>query len=210
MRCLKSFCILFVMALLLCSPVSASYEISSDTDLIGSGEDVAYQIYTDSVTVISSGEEEDEGFPTLYASGSGFDIVIGNEPPSDPLFYGSGYITGESEELGTITLYFPISYQDGYWGLDSNGYLYNVTSSSLSGYLSGVYNNSVSAPAFSYPRYRNSSSSSWEYVDLHITPLNSNMEIATQVAPLYTIDDFVPYLVVLFGGVLVLCFMKRW
>lgn len=208
MRCLKSFCILFAMALLLCSPVSASYEISSDTELIMSGEEVAYQIYTDSVTVISSGTEEEAGFPTLYASGSGLDIVIGDEPPANPLFYGSGWITGVSQELGTVTLYFPISYQEGYWGLDANGYLYNVSSSSLSGYLSGVYNNSVSAPAFAYPRYREGSN--YNYTDLHIRPTNSNMEIAMQVAPLYTIDDFVPYLVILFGGVLFLCFMKRW
>lgn len=209
MRCLKVCCIFSVMLLILSSPAFASYDVSSDTVYVPFEEGVSYNIFTDSVTVVNEGEEEEEGFPTLYAAGSGLDIVIGNDPPADPLFYGSGWITGTDTALGEITLYFPISYREGYWGLDANGYLYNVSSSSLSGYLADVYNNSVSAPAFSYPRYRESSGSSYNYIDLRFTPSDSNMQIATEVAPLYTMDDFMPYIVVFLGGVLILCFMKR-
>lgn len=136
-------------------------------------------------------------------------LVIGDEPPSDPLFYGSGWITGTDSELGTVTLYFPANYKTGYWGIDRNGYLYNVTSSTLSGYLDGVYNNSVSASAFSYPRYRLGSSSSYNYETLYLIPENSNMEIAVSNMPKYDIQSFEPYILLFIGGVLVLCYMKR-
>lgn len=155
---------------------------------------------------------EDEQSFSLYASPpgvSGTVPVIGDEPPSDLLFNGAGWITGYDSNLGEVTLYFPISYQSGYWGVDSNGYLYNVSSSSMSGYLDGVYNNSISAPGFSYPRYREYSGSGYQYVNLHLTPSNSNMQIATGNTPLYSAADYLPYIVLLMGGVLLLCFMKR-
>lgn len=153
---------------------------------------------------------EDAAYPMQAAAASAPDLVIGDTPPEHPLFYGSGWITGTSRELGRITIYWPITYQDGYWGLDSNGYLYNVSAASLSGYLDGVYNNSASAPAFSYPRYRSSSGSSYTYVDLHIVPEHSNMSIATAMTPKYSPSDFLPYVIVLGLGVIVVCFMKRW
>lgn len=155
---------------------------------------------------------EDEQSFALYSSGSGVSDsvpVIGDEPPANLLFNGAGWITGHDSKLGEVTLYFPISYQSGYWGVDSNGYLYNVSSSSMSGYLDGVYNNSVSASGFSYPRYRVYSGSSYQYVNLYLTPSNSNMEIATGNTPLYSVSDYLPYIVLLMGGVLLLCFMKR-
>lgn len=151
--------------------------------------------------------EEESSYDAVRSGTYSIDIVIGDEPPSDPPFYGSGYVTGTSSTLGTVTLYFPIDYKAGTFGVDSNGYLFNVTSSSLSGYLAGVYNNSVSAPAFSYPRYRESSS--YDYTTLYITPTDSNMEIATSNAPKYSVIELIPYLaVVLLGGVF-LCCMRR-
>lgn len=136
-------------------------------------------------------------------------LVIGDEPPSSPLFYGSGWITGTDPNLGTVTLYFPANYKTGYWGTDRNGYLYNISSSSLSGYLEGVYNNSISASAFSYPRYRLGSSSSYNYENLYLIPENSNMEIAVANTPKYDIRAYEPYILLFIGGVLVLCYMKR-
>lgn len=151
--------------------------------------------------------EEDDVYPSLYASSAPV-LVIGDTPPSDSPFYGSGWVTGHSSTLGTVTLYFPINYSSGHWGVDSDGYLFNVTSSSMSGYLHGVYNNSASAPAFSYPRYRSSSSSS-SYVNLYLKPTDSNMEIATAHSPKYSVDDIVPYVSITLLGVVILCFMKR-
>lgn len=127
-------------------------------------------------------------------------LVIGDEPPSNPLFYGSGWVTGYDSNLGEVTIYLPIDTKSGHWGVDSNGYLYNVTSGSISGYLSGVYNNSVSASGFSYPRYRDSGSSSYSY--LYLTPENSNLDIATTNVPRVTLEDVWLYiLIVLVLGV---------
>lgn len=133
--------------------------------------------------------------------------VIGDDPPTSSPFYGSGWVTGSDSNLGIITLYFPRNYCSDTWGVDSNGYLFNVTSSSVGGYYSGAYNNSISAPSFSYPRYR--SSNDYDYIDIHLVPLNSNMDIYTSHRPRKTMDDLLPYIsILLIGGVLVCC-MRR-
>lgn len=177
---------------------------------VGSSEASLSSLYDEEnplpVVIVS---EDYEGYSVESYSDSVPDIVIGDEPPAEPLFYGSAWVTGIDSNLGRITIYWPISYQSGYFGIDSNGYLFNVSSSSLSGYLSGVYNNSVSASAFSYPRYREYSGSSYSYVDLHLIPENSNMEIATSNTPKYGPEDFVPYILVFMLGVVIVCFMKR-
>lgn len=151
---------------------------------------------------------EDEESYSVRSGRAGIPVlVIGDEPPSNPLFYGSGWVSGRDSILGDITIYFPIDTQTGHWGVDANGYLYNITSSSISGYLSGVYNNSVSASGFNYPRYRTSSSSS--YTTLYLTPENSNMEIAAELIPRVPTVQLLPYLIIfLLGGVLICC-MKR-
>lgn len=156
------------------------------------------------VTVVDADAEYD----VAAFSGDAPALVIGDIPPDDPLFYGSAWVTGHDSTLGTVTLYFPLSAKKDTFGVDSNGYLFNIDSSSVSGYLAGVYNNSVSASGFSYPRYRVSSSSS-TYTYLYLTPTESNMEIMTSMEPRQTIDDFVPYILVFMLGVVIVCFMKR-
>lgn len=136
--------------------------------------------------------------------------VIGTDAPSNPAFYGSCWVTGYDSNLGNVTIYFPLSAKEDVWGLDPNGYLYNITSSSVSGYLSGVYNNSVSASGFSYPRYREGSGAGYSYIDLHLIPSDSNMEIATAMEPAQTASQLFPYIYIGLLGVIVVCFMKRW
>lgn len=136
--------------------------------------------------------------------------VIGTDAPFNPAFYGSCWVTGTDSNLGEVTIYFPLSVKENVWGVDPNGYLYNISSSSVSGYLSGVYNNAVSASGFSYPRYRESSGSSYSYVDLHLIPSDSNMEIATVMEPARNAAQLLPYIYVGLLGVIVVCFMKRW
>lgn len=216
MKWSKLFCILFGICVVSCSLCITSFAVySSDEAVLESTGTTIYVIQQDDYTfsvlddVAELAAEEEPGLFVLSGSRSST-VEIGDIPPSDPLFYGSGWITGIDAELGRVTLYFPISYQSGYWGTDRNGYLYNVSSSSMSGYLSGVYNNSVSAPAFSYPRYRVYSGNSYQYVDLYLIPENSNMEIATELTSKYSVSDFLPYVVILGLGVMIVCFTKRW
>lgn len=146
-------------------------------------------------------------YPVISYSAPTTVEVIGDDPPTTSPFYGSGWITGSDSNLGIITLYFPRNYCSDTWGVDSNGYLFNVTSSSVGGYYSGAYNNSISAPSFSYPRYR--SSNNYDYIDIHLIPLDSNMDIYTSHRPRKSIDDLLPYVsILLIGGVLVCC-MRR-
>lgn len=212
MKCLKVFCMCFVLCLICVCPSYALEEVSSedyeftdkDIDLM---EDV-YDIgpYSDESPFPVMIVDSDQSYPSLYASTAPA-LVIGDTPPNNSPFYGSGWITGHSSTLGTVTLYFPIDYSHGHWGVDSDGYLFNVTSSSMSGYLNGVRNNSVSAPAFSYPRYRPSSSS--DYVTLYLKPTDSNMDIGTSHQPKFSVDDILPYVMITCLGVVILCFMKR-
>lgn len=146
-------------------------------------------------------------YPVISYSASTIVGVIGDDLPTSSPFYGSGWVTGSDSKLGIITLYFPRDYCADTWGVDSNGYLFNVTSSSVGGYYSGSYNNSISAPSFSYPRYRSSRGS--DYIDIHLVPLDSNMDIYTSHRPRKTMDDLLPYVsILLIGGVLVCC-MRR-
>lgn len=146
-------------------------------------------------------------YPVISYSAPTTVEVIGDDPPTTSPFYGSGWVTGQDSNLGIITLYFPRNYCSDTWGVDSNGYLFNVTASSIGGYYSGAYNNSISAPSFSYPRYR--TNNSYDYVDIHLIPLDSNMDIYTSHRPRKTIDDLLPYVsILLIGGVLVCC-MRR-
>ena len=61
----------------------------------------------------------------------------------------------------------------------------------------------------SLPGYRLNSGSSWDYYDLHLIPTDSNMRIATSMSDYIPVSVFLPYLLILFGGVVILCFMKR-
>lgn len=135
-------------------------------------------------------------------------VDVVDSPPDSPLFYGSGYITGITSNGSTVTLYFPINYKEGYFGTDSNGYLFNVSSTSISGYFDSAYNNSVSISGFSYPRYR-TSSQNYDYTTLYIRPTASNMQIATKTAPVVSVKDILPYVSILLLGVIFLCCMRK-
>lgn len=198
---------------------AASSAVSSSESSIESGFDegvsdddsvseASYSVYDSDNPLPVIVVDEEPSYSVLAGSGDSAVVSIGDTPPDTLLFNGAGWITGTDSNLGRVTLYFPINYKSGYWGVDSNGYLYNVSSSSISGYLNAVYNNSVSASGFSYPRYR-TGSSGYDYITLQLVPEESNMQIATGNTPLYTFDDFYPYLLFFIGGVLFLCFMKR-
>lgn len=183
------------------APDDLEYSASDTEDLVVPEEPVGPQ----EVIVVDPAEIAE--YPAISYSASTIVGVIGDDPPTSSPFYGSGWVTGSDSNLGIITLYFPRNYCSDTWGVDSNGYLFNVTSSSVGGYYSGSYNNSISASSFSYPRYRPSRGS--DYIDIHLIPLDSNMDIYTSHRPRKTMDDLLPYVsILLIGGVLVCC-MRR-
>lgn len=136
-----------------------------------------------------------------------------DEPPADPPFYGGVYITGVTRELGSITVYIPVSYRSGYLGLTSSGNLCNVSSSSISGVL---YRGSVEydfrLSSWSEPQYRVQDSGSYQYEDLTFTSITaSNAEISDSFPPLVSagsVLSLVPF--IFLGGILLCLFMKRF
>lgn len=136
-----------------------------------------------------------------------------DEPPANPPFYGGVYITGVTRELGSITVYIPVSYRSGYLGLTSSGNLCNVSSSSISGVL---YRGSVEYDfrlySWSEPQYRVQDSGYYQYEDLTFTIITaSNAEISDSFPPLVSADSVLSLVPLIFLGVIVLClFMKRF
>lgn len=130
---------------------------------------------------------------------------IGTSAPDPLLFNGSVWISGVDDVLGDITVYFPVESKNA-WGLDSSGHLVYVGNTSMSGYLGGVYNNSVTASGFSRPRYRLSNSYDFSYLSL--IPHDSNAPIAIADAPRVGLSDAIPLFIAACLGVVVL-FMSR-
>lgn len=189
------------------SPDSVPPDMDAPSELVDGEEVVVEPDSSEPQTVIVLDPAEIAEYPAITYAAPTIAEVIGDDPPTTSPFYGSGWVTGSDSNLGIITLYFPRNYCTDTWGIDSNGYLFNVTSASVGGYYSGAYNNSISAPSFSYPRYR--SSNNYDYIDIHLVPLNSNMDIYTTNRPRKTMDDLLPYVtILLIGGVLVCC-MRR-
>lgn len=186
---------------------SVSDNLDAPPELVEVEEVVVEPDPSEPQTVIVLDPAEIAEYPVVAAAPPVDGQVIDDEPPTTSPFYGSGWVTGRDANLGIITLYFPRNYCVDTWGVDSNGYLFNVTSSSVGGYYSGAYNNSVSASSFSYPRYR--TSASYDYVDIHLVPISSNMDIYTTNRPKKTVDDLLPYVSILLLGGLLVCSMRR-
>ena len=135
-----------------------------------------------------------------------------DSPPSNPPFTGSCYLTGDTREFGTVTVYLPVSYRSGYLSFNGDN-LFNVTNSSVSGVLyDGGTEYDFRISSWSEPQYRVQDSGYYQYEDLTFTSIDySNMEIAESFPPLVSYDDVLPYLPIALLGVIVLClFMKRF
>ena len=125
-------------------------------------------------------------------------------------YIGSGWFIGTVSGLGEVYLYVPVSTR-GVWGTTSNGYLCNIGGSSVSGVLftSSGTQYSFNAPAFSLPRYRLFSSSSYnDWNDLRLTVSSSNMQVATEFPPAVPVSDAIPFVIVGLLGVMVCCLMR--
>ena len=190
------------------SGASVSDPVSSENEVITDGDSSSLLTSSSNSPLPVTVVEPDAVYSSVSPASDVAPVDIVDSPPNNPPFYGSGYITGTTSNGSTVTLYFPINYKEGYFGTDSNGYLFNVASNSISGYFEEAYNNSVSVSGFSYPRYR-TSSQNYDYTTLYIRPTASNMQIATETAPVVSVNDILPYVSILLLGVIFLCCMRK-
>lgn len=189
--------------------------VSADSDALSSADDGgvvdgsgSFALYDTAIPVPVTLVDDDTAYSDITSRASNSPVDIVDDPPVNPPFYGSGYITGTTTSGTTVTLYFPVNYKEGYFGVDSNGYLFNVSSTSITGYCADYYNNSVSVSGFSYPRYR-TSSTNYDYTTLYIRPTASNMSIATDNATRVSVTSLLPYVSILLLGVIYLCCLRR-
>lgn len=167
-----------------------------------------------SVIVPVSAEPVANLLPVYSSSVSSVSAISDVKPGSTDLMYapyiGSGWFIGTVSGLGEVYLYVPISTR-GVWGTTSDGYLCNIGGSSVSGVLftsSGIQY-SFNAPAFSLPRYRLFSSSTYyDWNDLRLTVSSSNLQVATDFPPAVPVFDAIPFVIVGLLGVIIVCLMR--
>lgn len=126
-----------------------------------------------------------------------------------PYFVGSLWIKAHENSLGDVEIYVPSSsYQS--FGLNSDGYLVNVTSSSSGGVMYDSSGNQYqfSCSGFSLPRYRLSNSSGYQYTDGYFRIIDSNMDIAYRFANRTSFATAYPYLILGFVGVILVCLLR--
>ena len=149
--------------------------------------------------------------PALVSSVSATsDVKAGSTDLKYAPYIGSGWFIGTVSGLGEVYLYVPVSTR-GVWGTTSDGYLCNISGSSVSGVLftSSGTQYSFNAPAFSIPRYRLFSSSSYnDWNDLRLTVSSSNLQVATDFPPAVPVSDAIPFVIVGLLGVMVCCLMR--
>lgn len=124
-------------------------------------------------------------------------------------YIGSGWITGNAAGLGHVSVYVPITSSDS-WGTSSDGYLCNVSGSSVSGlmYTDSGTKYYFSCSSFSIPRYRLYDGSGYQYEDLLLTVEDTNMHVATVFPGSYTFANSWPYIVIGLMGVILVCMMR--
>ena len=144
---------------------------------------------------------------SLYATA---DVKAGSTDLKYAPYIGSGWVIGTVSGLGEVYLYVPISTR-GVWGTTSDGYLCNISGSSVSGVLftSSGTQYSFNAPSFSLPRYRLFSSSTYyDWNDLRLTVSSSNLQVATDFPPSVPVFDAIPFVIVGLLGVMIVCLMR--
>lgn len=133
--------------------------------------------------------------------------------PTDAPFVGSAYVTADTNSLGVVSIYFPVSFLSGYWGVDQHGSLFNVSNTSISGvlYTAAGREYQFRCQSWSTPQYRDPDGN-YTYYDLEITDvLTSNVQIAESFPPLVSTSTIFPYAYLMIGGVICLClFLKRF
>lgn len=118
-------------------------------------------------------------------------LDIPDNPPSNAPFLGQWYITGIANGQ-RVTIY--TGTVDG-WGVDKDGYLYRLSGTATGQLYYGNVLQTSRLQSYSYPQYRTSTTGS-QYVDLHIVPDASNVNIYSAFPEKsnslgYTVPDYI-------------------
>lgn len=149
----------------------------------------------------------------VFAAGAMQDDVpaaqVAATGPQYAPYIGSGWITGNASGLGHVSVYVPITSSDS-WGTTSDGYLCNISGNSVSGlmYTDSGTKYYFSCSSFSIPRYRLYDGSGYQYEDLQLVAVDTNMHVATVFPGSYTFSNSWPYIVIGLLGVILVCLMR--
>lgn len=126
-----------------------------------------------------------------------------------PYYVGSLWIKAHDSVLGDVEIYIPTSAYDSF-GLNSSGYLVNITSSSVGGMLydSSGHSYNFSCSGFSLPRYRLSNSTGYQYTDGNFSVVDSNANIAYRFDNRTPFSVSYPYIIIGMIGVIFVCLMR--
>lgn len=137
--------------------------------------------------------------------------AYGNAPPADAPVSGGLYISCNSRELGETTIYLPVSWQNKCLTFDSSGNLFNLTSSTISGFAySGSTKYQVRWSSFSAPQYR-VWDSGYQYSDLTVLSVydtNADIVDSFDEVPVVGFDSIYSYAVLGLLGVMILCLFR--
>lgn len=130
--------------------------------------------------------------------------------PTSPPFYGTCYAIGVSDVLGTVTVYLPVDRQSSF-SYDSSGYLFNATSSTITGVivdsLGAQY--TFRCTSFSTAEYRPLAGSGYTYNDLFLCNISDTNLIISDSFPGSFDMQYVYYLIIIgILGVVLLCLLK--
>ena len=208
--------LIFILMALVCLSIfpAAAAEFDLEVEEIEQIEEVEQVAgYTmDNPLPVQVVPADDEALPDYDNSGADSNNVIldvDSSEPDSPLFTGCWFVTGSDSRLGPVTLYIPADVDQSLFGVDSSGRLVYVGSDSFSAYLSGVRNNRVNFSAWSSGTYSDGTGSYYDSYTLSLVPISTNLLISDSLNSLYDIFDYLPYFIVLLGGALLVCFMRR-
>lgn len=109
---------------------------------------------------------------------------------------GGYYITGDSALGDGLTFYIPASFVSGSLTYDENGYLFNLTSSSIYLYCPDYPDYTIYASRFSGFQYRTDSNYGTTYQDLNLTNVTAaNVEILEESPKLPISQDKLLYMI---------------
>lgn len=109
---------------------------------------------------------------------------------------GGYYITGDSALGNDLTFYIPANYVTGSLTYDENGYLFNLTSSSIYLYCPAYPDYTIYASRFSGFQYRTDSNYGSTYQDLNLTNITAaNVEILEESPELPVSQDKLLYMI---------------